>query len=293
MTAERTKPQRTGSQRTGSQPTGSQRAEPQHTTPPASAELARSPASSALTKSWVHHGKARPDNLADRVYQAIKEDIFEFRLLPGTRFTETEVARRTAASRTPVRQALYRLQREGYLEVYFRNGWRVRPFDFDYFEELYDVRIVLELAAVERLCAWPEGQTCPELETLEATWMTGERQFDGPRAAALDEQFHCLIMDAAGNREMARLHRELNERIRIIRRLDFGQEERIEATYDEHAGVLGAVFARRTEEARQRLQTHIELSKAEVRKITWQMLQEARERASSHAEPEIVVPKRR
>src|SRR5690606_36227986 len=177
MTAERTKPQ----------PTGSQHTETQHTTPPASAVLARSPASSALTKSWVHHGKARPDNLADRVYQAIKEDIFEFRLQPGTRFTETEVARRTAASRTPVRPALYRLQREGYLEVYFRNGWRVRPFDFDYFEELYDVRIVLELAAVERLCAWPEGQTCPELETLEATWMTGERQFDGPRAAALDE----------------------------------------------------------------------------------------------------------
>lgn len=248
---------------------------------------------SELTKSWIHHGKPRPDNLADRVYNQIKDDIFEFRLLPGSRFTETEVARRTSASRTPVRQALYRLQREGYLEVYYRNGWRVRPFDFDYFEELYDVRIVLELAAVERLCRAPAGQASPELEELRETWLSGERLREPPMVAALDERFHCLLMDAAGNREMARLHRELNERIRIIRRLDFTQEYRVEATYREHGEILESIFARNLVEAQQRLRSHIELSRAEVRKITWQTLQEARERASSQAEPEIVVPKKR
>lgn len=248
---------------------------------------------SELTKTWVHHGKPRPDNLADRVYQQIKDDIFEFRLLPGSRFTETEVAQRTSASRTPVRQALYRLQREGYLEVYYRNGWRVRPFDFDYFEELYDVRIVLELAAVERLCRMPPEQQPVELEELRETWLTGERHDEPQVVAALDERFHCLLMDAAGNREMARLHRDLNERIRIIRRLDFTQGFRIDATYLEHGQILESVFARRLEEAQERLRSHIELSRAEVRKITWQTLQEARERASSPAEPEIVVPKKR
>lgn len=248
---------------------------------------------SELTKSWIHHGKSRPDNLADRVYARIKEDIFEFRLLPGSRFTETEIAQRTSASRTPVRQALYRLQREGYLEVYFRNGWRVRPFDFDYFEELYDVRIVLELAATQRLCSWPAGQSCDELDELKRVWMDTEPSSVAHEVARLDERFHCLLMDAAGNREMARLHRELNERIRIIRRLDFTQTRRIQATYQEHAGVLKAIFERKGEEACRRLQNHIESSKAEVRKITWQTLQEARERASSSAEPEIVMPKKR
>jgi DNA-binding GntR family transcriptional regulator len=249
--------------------------------------------SSELTKSWIHHGKARPDNLADRVYQQIKDDLFEFRLLPGTRFTETEVSQRMSASRTPVRQALYRLQREGYLEVYFRNGWRVRPFDFDYFEELYDVRIVLEMAAIERLCQRAPDHPSPELAQLKALWIDGERQTLGQSVAALDEQFHCLLMDAAGNREMARLHRDLNERIRIIRRLDFTKDFRVDATYQEHAEILKSVFERQVADAQRQLRSHIELSKAEVRKITWQMLQEARERASSQAEPEILVPKKR
>src|SRR5262245_29383943 len=47
-------------------------------------------------------------NLAQAVYESIKADIFEFRLIPGARFSENEVARRTGVSRTPVREALYR-----------------------------------------------------------------------------------------------------------------------------------------------------------------------------------------
>src|SRR5690606_32315828 len=89
-------------------------------------------------------------NLTERIYQQIKQDIFSFRLLPGDRFTENEIAERVAASRTPVREALTRLQREGFVEVSFRSGWQVKPFDFRQFEDLYDVRIVLEMAAVKR-----------------------------------------------------------------------------------------------------------------------------------------------
>ena len=74
----------------------------------------------------------------DGIYQRLREDISESRRLPGDRFSEGGVAGRMAASRTPVRQALYRLEREGYLEVHFRSGWQVRPFDFERFEALYD-----------------------------------------------------------------------------------------------------------------------------------------------------------
>ena len=90
----------------------------------------------------------RSAGLATRVHERIKGEIFDFCLMPGDRFTESEVASRMQVSRTPVREALYRLESEGYLEVMFRSGWRVRPFDFQLFENLYDVRVVLEIAAV-------------------------------------------------------------------------------------------------------------------------------------------------
>ena len=56
-------------------------------------------------------------NLAHTVYEQLRSELFDFRLLPGDRFSEIEVAERTGASRTPVRQALYRLHSEGFLEV--------------------------------------------------------------------------------------------------------------------------------------------------------------------------------
>lgn len=231
--------------------------------------------------SPAKRGKERPENLAERIYLQLKDDIFEFRLLPGDRFSEGEIAERMAASRTPVRQALYRLEREGYLEVYFRSGWQVKPFDFAHFEELYEVRIVLELEAVKRLCERPNEEPPDALEQLRRTWMVQpeERLQDGREVSRLDERFHCQLVEAAGNREMARLHAEVSEKIRIIRRLDFTQGPRVELTYEEHARILGAILSRRCEEAQLLLKTHIEVSKAEVRKITLHMLHSARQRA--------------
>jgi DNA-binding GntR family transcriptional regulator len=219
-------------------------------------------------------------NLATLVYERVKQDIFDFRMMPGDRFTESEIAERTQASRTPVREALYRLERDGYLEVMFRAGWRVRPFDFRQFEELYDLRVVLEETAVRRIC---ESDLRPQLDGLRSVWMAPaeERAADMREVARLDEAFHSALVAAAGNREMSRVHAEVTERIRIIRRLDFTKAPRIDATYQEHAKILRAILQRRADQACLLLRTHIEASKAEVRKITVHMLHEARERAAS------------
>jgi DNA-binding GntR family transcriptional regulator len=101
---------------------------------------------------------------------------------------------------------------------------------------------------------------------------------DGFEVSRLDEDFHCLLVESTGNREMARIHREVSEKIRIIRRLDFTQAPRIEATYAEHGAILQAIADRNREEAQHLLKTHIEVSKAEVRKITLHMLHSARQR---------------
>ncbi len=215
------------------------------------------------------------NNLSATVYDQIRRDIFEFRLLPGDRFTETEVAGRIGVSRTPVREALYRLEQEGYIHVSSRNGWSVKPFDFEYFENLYDVRVILELAAVRKLCDAPDK---PDLGALKEIWLvaTDKRLADPQRAANLDEEFHQGIVRAAGNPEMARMHREITERIRIIRRLDFTQPERIETTYVEHAQILRTIIRRRADQASLLLRSHIEASKAVVRNITLHRLHTAR-----------------
>jgi len=220
---------------------------------------------------------------ADEAYEQLKSDIAEFKLVPGDRFTESDVSERLGVSRTPVRQALFRLQQEGFVEVLFRSGWRVLPFDFDQFEQLYDLRMVLETTAVQRLCAGSQQVDLALLDALAAIWLVppSERSTDRVQVAEWDEAFHCALVAAAGNAEMARVHRDVTDRIRIIRRLDFIKQPRIDATYDEHAKILKAVSQKRGDQATLLLRAHIETSQAEVRKITLHQMHLARQAGSS------------
>ncbi len=210
---------------------------------------------------------ASGNRLADAVYERIKADLFEFRLLPGSRFSENDLAERAKVSRTPVREALHRLWREGFVSVNAKSGWSVRPLDFDNFEHLYDVRVILELAAVKKLC---DSEPAPALAPLKKVWSVPAKQrlTDWVEVARLDEAFHTLLVAATGNPELARIHADITERIRIVRRLDFTYAERVAATYDEHSGVLAAILSRKSAQAGILLRSHIEQSKLEVRKIS-------------------------
>lgn len=221
-------------------------------------------------------------SLADEVYQQLKQDLADFVWVPGDRFTENELCERLQVSRTPVRQALVRLQQEGHVEVLFRNGWRVLPFDFKRFDELYDLRLLIESEAVQRLC---EGRALGDpaaskaiLDALALRWLVprSRRSADAQEVCDWDEDFHLRLVEAAGNAEMLRVHQEITDRIRVIRRLDFTRRPRIDATYEEHGKILEAIRARRVDQSRMLLKAHVEISQLEVRKITLHQVQQAR-----------------
>jgi DNA-binding GntR family transcriptional regulator len=145
----------------------------------------------------------------------------------------------------------------------------VRALDFALLDQLYDLRVVLECAAVRKLCAGTPRRV-PALADLEKTWLVAPRKrlTDGARVAKLDEEFHTQLAAAAGNSELARVHQGITERIRIVRRLDFTHPERIIYTYLEHGQILRAIRARNAARALALLEAHIDVSKAEVHKIS-------------------------
>ena len=218
------------------------------------------------------------DKLSEQVYQRLKTDLHEFLLTPGQRLSEAALAEQMGVSRTPIREALTRLRDEGLVEVESKTGWFVRPIDFDRIDQLYDLRVLLELDAVTRLsqAEAPEQLLAP----LRQGWLlpSGERLRDGPAVGELDERFHSALVKAAGNDEIARVHDDVTGRIRIVRRLDFTRDDRIDATYQEHARILRAVLQRKADQAKMLLRAHIEQSKAEVRSITLHTLHQAQRR---------------
>jgi DNA-binding GntR family transcriptional regulator len=236
----------------------------------------RSPTVKHLKRAAAKRAAAVPDlPLGEHAYAKVKQLIFDFELMPGDRFSETELAQRVSVSRTPLRQALQRLQREGFLLVYPKSGWQVAPLDFDTFDQLYDLRVLLECHAAQRLC---EAQERPVLAELGAVWGAAEdeRESEPDAVRRLDEAFHRELVRSTGNAEMARVHDEITERIRIIRRLDFTKPARVDLTYHEHQRILRAITQRRADEVQRLLRAHIEQSKLEVRHITLDMLYRAR-----------------
>lgn len=230
----------------------------------------------------VNIGKAseggEEGSLAEQAYARIKRRIFDFDLMPGDRLSESELAEQIKVSRTPLRQALQRLQHEGFVEAIPKVGWLVPLLSFEKFDALYDFRVLIECFAVRELCA--DAEERPELAALAAVWHVPEteRLNDAVEVGVLDEAFHLAIVESTGNPEMLRTYREITERVRIIRRLDFTITDRVAATYAEHGKILTAIQRRRGDEVQRLLAAHIEQSKLEVRKITLDTLYQARSR---------------
>lgn len=222
------------------------------------------------------------NTLAERLYAQIKQLIFDFALLPGDRFSESEMANRVQVSRTPLRQALQRLQKEGFLVVYPKSGWEVAPLDFAALDQLYEMRLLIETHAVARLC---DLEQRPGLAQLAESWLVppADRHSACLAVDLLDETFHRTLVQASGNSEMQRIHADLTERIRIVRRLDFVKPHRIEATYDEHAAIVRAITLRRSDEATRLIKAHARQSQLEARHLSLDLLHQARQRFAASA----------
>jgi DNA-binding GntR family transcriptional regulator len=214
--------------------------------------------------------------LADIAYESLKSKIFELSYMPGEKLSESELSESLGVSRTPLRQALQRLQHEGLIEGQPKVGWIISPLDFNRLDNLYDFRILIECFAVRAYCL--SEKPSEQLDELLKVWRFrgSARIQEQEKMCALDENFHTSIVSLASNPEISKTHREITEKIRLIRRLDFTKKSRIASTYQEHHQILTAISARRSEEAQRLITAHISQSKLEVRKITLEMLYNAR-----------------
>lgn len=219
---------------------------------------------------------ANAGNLADFAYTTIKQKIFDFSFMPGALLSENILSRTVSVSRTPLRQGLQRLQYEGYVIPIPKVGWQVVPVNFAKLDELYDFRLLIETHCVSQLC---QSKACqPVIEQMLASWDIDASDMPavGMAVGALDEGFHQQLVTASGNAEIVRTHGEITERIRLVRRLDFTQQNRILDTFHEHTAILKSILNQDSQLAQDLIRQHVQASKAKVREITLAMLQNAR-----------------
>ena len=142
-------------------------------------------------------------SLADAAYEQIRRRILDNVWPPGHRALEQEVALALGMSRTPVREALVRLQSEGLVEVIPRHGMHVLPVSPADMREIYEILTALECTAAELLAQ--RKPTAEELEPLMAATQAMEEALaaeDLEAWARADERFHQQLVQLAGNRQL-------------------------------------------------------------------------------------------
>ena len=153
----------------------------------------------------------RNPSAAERVYEHVKTGILDGRLAPGVLLTEGELAQETGVSRTPVREALLRLEVEGLMALYPKKGALVVPVTADEARDVVEARTVIEVWASGSV--WSRRRELadalePHLRAMKEAREAGEIT----AFSVADRAFHEEIVAAAGNAILAKQYRSLRER---------------------------------------------------------------------------------
>ncbi|MGC9665579.1 GntR family transcriptional regulator [Planosporangium sp. 12N6] len=178
-----------------------------------------------------------------RVYQHLKRAILEQLHPGGALLTEAEIAESVGVSRTPVREALLRLESEGLVALYPKRGALVLPVSAQEIDEVIEARTLVEGHAAGR--AWPRrAELVGALEPLLAAMRAARAAGEVAAFMEADRAFHAAVVDAAGNRILADLYHRLRDRqMRMgVASMSFSPDRMDRAIVD-HEEMVGALRA--------------------------------------------------
>lgn len=196
-------------------------------------------------------------DLVGRVEAQLTRAIVSGRLAPGERLYEAEIARRLGISRAPVREAARRLERQGVLVARPRHGFAVRTVSVQEIDDLFQVRISLEVTAIELACIRASDAGLERLTALVDTMVRDAVQLPPHDRIALDLDFHTLICELSGNAQLHRMLSNLQTEMRmIIALIDavYGDPVAIAST---HRPIVGALARRDGAAAAAALRVHL------------------------------------
>lgn len=165
-------------------------------------------------------------DLVGLVEAQLTRAIVEGRLAPGTRVYEADIARRMGVSRAPVREAARRLERQGVLVARPRHGFAVRTISVQEIDDLFEVRISLELTSIELACRKAGDAGLARLKKLVDTMVRKAPTLAQHDRIAIDLEFHTLICELSGNAQLHRMFSNTQTEMRMIIAL-------IDAVYDD------------------------------------------------------------
>ncbi len=195
-----------------------------------------------------------PENLTQQAYRSIRDEIVTGRLDGQQHFTEAYFANRYGISKSPIREALNRLESEGLITIIPRRGAFVREFSIHDVEEIYELREVLEALVVRN--AVLDSKTLAHLHEIAHSAQSYLEKNDKPNYIRRDTAFHTTLAKASNNSRLRKMLESMHNQMTILRRQTF--ELTGQSSIKQHIRILEALEKGQRETAARLMVEHIQ-----------------------------------
>ncbi len=198
-----------------------------------------------------------PISLEKLTYDSIKKAIVSFQLVPGQSLVESELAARLGVSKTPVRDALLRLEREGFVKKIAYTGTYVAEINRKSIVEIFTIRATLEGLAVNMVCGKFSKDDVTKGQTYIDEMEVANQNNDIRTAALQNERFHSLIIARTESEWLSQILSNLDDHLKRYRILSNYQVGRLGKSTSEHQRVLDAIVGGDCVNAEKLMKQHI------------------------------------
>ncbi|NYT37694.1 GntR family transcriptional regulator [Allopusillimonas soli] len=206
---------------------------------------------------------AKRRSTSSQVFEKLRDMVILYEIKPGERLNEVALAEKLGVSRTPVRDALHLLARDGFLEESGR-GYIRRPLNLKEMLDVYEAREAIEVECLKLASQRATPEQIAEIEAFLAESRTVPENYPVLDLVSLDEKFHDMLAQLSGNNELRRILNELNGRIRFVRWINMEQIGRGK-TQAEHAAILQALRDKDADAAEACMRSHISQRTAQIK----------------------------
>jgi DNA-binding GntR family transcriptional regulator len=199
--------------------------------------------------------------LRDVVFQTLRQAILKGELEPGERLMEIHLAQKLGVSRTPVREAIRKLELEGLVLMIPRRGAVVADITVSDLEDVLEVRLALEELAVRQAC---RNYTPEQMKRLKSTSMGFKHSLYGEdviACAQADEEFHAVVYEMTGNRKLVQILNNLREQMYRYRTEYLKDKHTHAELVSEHEELVQALEQRDEKRAMEIMEVHVERQK--------------------------------
>lgn len=195
--------------------------------------------------------------LWDVVFKTLRQAILTGQLEPGERLMEIQLAQRLGVSRTPIREAIRKLELEGLVTMVPRKGARVAQITEKSMKDVLEVRVALDVLAVQLACERMTDEELMRLEQAGEEFKKAIRTKDATLIAQADVAFHDCILKASGNERLVQLVNNLSEQIYRYR-LEYVKDANYHGRLiEEHQMILDGLSSRDKEKSVEAVTLHI------------------------------------